>query len=245
MQPFRVLIFSHTTAYRHASIPAGIRGIQRLASLSTSTRAPFTADATEDPAIFSPSTLPTYRVIVLLQCSGDFLSPPQLSTLQSFVRAGGGIVAIHCASYGQPSSPWYGRLIGAVFDNHPVPQTARVRIADANHSIIKDSLGRGVGMQQQQQQQQHQWEWLWLDEWYNFKTHPRSLSPHLHVLLTVDEASYAGGTHGHDHPVAWCHDFDGGRSFYTALGHFDEAYEDEGFIGQVLGGIMWAARALG
>jgi type 1 glutamine amidotransferase len=64
------------------------------------------------------------------------------------------------------------------------------------------------------------------------------------MLLAVDESSYEGGVHGEDHPVAWCQTFDGGRCFYTSLGHFDEAYEDEWFMGQLLGGLLWAAGAL-
>jgi type 1 glutamine amidotransferase len=80
-----------------------------------------------------------------------------------------------------------------------------------------------------------------MDEWYNFKAHPRKTSDGLNMLLAVDEKSYDGGVHGDDHPIAWCHTFDGGRCFYTSLGHFDEAYEDERFMGQLLGGIFWTA----
>ncbi|KAK3309203.1 ThuA-like domain-containing protein [Chaetomium strumarium] len=238
--PFKILIFSRTTAYRHESIPAGIRALQRLASASLSGTHPFTADDSEDPALFNPASLSAYRVIVLLQCSGDILDDAQLDALKGYVRSGGGVVAIHCASFAMQSSEWYGRLIGGVFDNHPDPQPGRLRMLDPSHPIMTcpcSSDGSGTRAVEEALER------TWVDEWYNFKTHPRTatVGGNLHVLLSVDERSYNGGEHGDDHPVAWCQSFDGGRCFYTSLGHFDEAYDDEWFTGQLLGGILWAA----
>ncbi len=236
--PFKILIFSRTTAYRHESIPAGIRALHRLAAASQSTAQPFTADGTEDPSVFSPATLSAYQVIVLLQCSGECLDADQLAALQGFVRSGGGVVAVHCASFAMQSSPWYGRLVGAVFDNHPDPQRGRITITDPGHRIMACRVCDG----DREQEQEEATERTWLDEWYNFTKHPGGGDgQQLHVLLRVDEKSYEGGLHGEDHPVAWCQTFDGGRSFYTSLGHFDEAYEDDWFLGQLLGGIYWTA----
>lgn len=84
----------------------------------------------------------------------------------------------------------------------------------------------------------------WFDEWYNFKANPRSRNG-VHVLMSVRETSYKGGAMGEDHPIAWCQDFDGGRSFYTALGHFDEAYADSFFVTHILNGIFWVAQIRG
>ncbi|KAK4120942.1 class I glutamine amidotransferase-like protein [Parathielavia appendiculata] len=242
--PFKILIFSRTTAYRHESIPAGIRALHRLASASSSGPHPFTADDTEDASIFTPVSLAAYRVIVLLQCSGDILDDAQLDALKGFVRSGGGIVGVHCASFAMQSSEWYGRLIGGVFDNHPEPQPGRVLTLDPKHPIMTcrcspDSL---QGSRRDDVSAEDS-ERTWVDEWYNFKVHPRETSDgRLHVLLAVDEKSYKGGVHEDDHPVSWCQSFDGGRCFYTSLGHFDEAYEDDWFMGQILGGILWAAE---
>ncbi|KAK4139242.1 ThuA-like domain-containing protein [Dichotomopilus funicola] len=252
--PFKILIFSRTTAYRHASIPAGIHGLRRLGPLSTPT---FEVDATEDPARFTPSSLSTYRVIVLLQCSGEiFDDEAQLDAFKGFVWGGGGVVGVHCASFAMESSDWYARLIGAVFANHPVPQWGKVKVLEPGHAIMRRgvSLGGGGGQGEEGDirkgdsktvdTSEVRTERTWMDEWYNFKTHPRETKTEdgkgLHVLLTVDEASYEGGTHGEDHPLVWCQELEGGRCFYTALGHFDEAYEDDWFMGQLLGGILWA-----
>jgi type 1 glutamine amidotransferase len=251
MAPFKILIFTRTTAYRHASIPAGIRCIQRLASSSLSSSSPssqqhdyeFTADATEDPTVFTPSTLSSYRVIVLLQCSGDDMlpDPTQLDALQQFVRSGGGVVGVHCASFAMRGWEWYGKMIGGVFANHPDPQLAKVRVVDQGHYITAGTSTTGEGGVDVQLKER-EGERMWMDEWYNFTCHPREKQPGLHVLLTVDEGTYAGGEHGEDHPIAWWHEFEGGRVFYTALGHFDEAYEDEWFTEQLRRGILWAAK---
>ncbi|KXX74025.1 hypothetical protein MMYC01_206956 [Madurella mycetomatis] len=228
---FKILIFSKTTAYRHSSIPAGIRGLHRLTSASASTPYPFTAEDTEDSTVFNPTYLSAYRVIVLLQCSGDILTANQLDALKGFVRSGGGIVAVHCSSFAMQSSEWYGRLISGVFDNHPEPQVGRVTIVDSKHPVMA-CLPASGDLQSGR---------AWMDEWYNFKPNPSVTAKNLHVLLAVDEKSYKGGEHGDNHPIVWCQTFDGGRSFYTSLGHFDEAYEDVWFMNQLLGGIIWAA----
>ncbi|KAK0614552.1 trehalose utilization-domain-containing protein [Immersiella caudata] len=242
---FEVLLFSRTLAYRHDSIPAGIKGtlpaITTLSATSQSSAQPFTVTPSEDPTLFSPTTLSRFAVIILLQCSGEFLNPSQLSALQYFVRSGGGVVAIHCASFAMESSPWYGNLIGAVFESHPPPSTQKMLVADEFHPIIKDSLGKNPGMKKKvsQGEREHEWEWEWKDEWYRFKGGNDEVLERLkkeggRPLLT-------GGDLGRGNLLAWCREFEGGRSFYTSLGHFDEAYEDEGLMSQVLGGILWAA----
>lgn len=244
--PLGVLVFSKTAAFRHDSIPAGISAFQRLADQSQSAQRrlprPFTVTATEDASVFTDAGLAEFGVIVLLQCSGDFLTRTELDALRRFVRAGGGIVAVHCASTGMPSDPWYGRLIGAVFTDHPVPQPGVVTMDDANHAIVRGTVGKGKGT----------WHgapdrgcvrWEWFDEWYNYAQNPRLVGD-IHVLYSVDESTYTGGKHGQDHPIAWAHEFEGGRCFYTALGHFDEAYSDEAFLGQLLNAIGWTSRQI-
>lgn len=239
--PFKVLIFSRTKGFRHESIPAGIAALQRLAESSTSSSTPFSIEATEDPQVFNSVKLSEYRVIVFLQASGNFLDDDQqLDALKRFVREGGGIVGIHCASTGMPSSEWYGHLIGGVFTEHPDPQDGRVTTEDSKHAILShDTASTGVTCDQDGCTALVR---DWHDEWYNFKVNPRSNK--VHVLLTVDESTYHGGSLGDDHPIAWCQEFECGRSFYTALGHFDEAYQDNWFLSQVLNGILWTSKII-
>ncbi|KAH8909250.1 class I glutamine amidotransferase-like protein [Coniochaeta sp. PMI_546] len=251
--PLGVLVFSKTTGFRHDSIPAGISAFQRLANQSKSGEArlprAFTVTATEDASIFTDTGLSKFGVIVLLQTSGDFLTNAQLGALKVFVHAGGGVVAIHCASTGMPSDPWYGRMIGAVFTDHPEPQHGVVTIEDPSHGIIRGTIGKGKSTWHGYDRVANPGgggsnvRWGCFDEWYNYAQNPRSVS-NVHVLYSVDETTYQSGKHGQDHPIAWCQDFEGGRSFYTALGHFDEAYSDEAFLGQLLNAIGWTSRQI-
>ena len=220
-EPFKVLVFSKTKGYRHDSIPTGIAGLKRLATETGL----FTVTASEDATLFHSSTLPNYRVIILLQSSGNFLDPAQLEAFQDFVRSGGGVLSIHGAAAGMPSSEWYGRLVGAHFDMHPDPEPGSLIVADASHPIIDNE----------------QPPEKWMDEWYNFTSHPAENS-NLRVLLRGDTSSFKGGKHGDDHPLAWCQDFEGGRSAYIALGHFDEAWDSEWYVELVRRGLMWVAR---
>lgn len=257
--PLGVLVFSKTAGFRHASIPAGIAAFQRLAAQSQSRSAqgtrtlprPFAVTATEDASVFSEAGLSAFGVVVLLQCSGDFLAGSELDALRGFVRRGGGVVAVHCASTGMPSDAWYGRLIGAVFADHPEPQRGVVTVDDPGHAVVRDTVGKGGGVWHEAEtttaagggETTAAVRWEWFDEWYNFARNPRSVvGADVRVLCSVDEASYEGGKHWTDHPIAWVHEFEGGRVFYTALGHFDEAYSDEAFLGQLRNAVAWTSR---
>ncbi|KAF3760370.1 class I glutamine amidotransferase-like protein [Cryphonectria parasitica EP155] len=256
---FTVLVFSKTQGYRHSSISAGVLALEELAKASESSLIPFHIHATEDAIVFNPvaQNYPgpkppplTYRVIVFLQSSGEFLdNEAQLSALEGFVQGGGGVVGIHCASTGLPSSTFYGSLIGAVFTDHPDPQKGTVVVEAPSHPILsgtavpESTVKRAVavstpGNLTAKDNVATQFEWF--DEWYNFKANPRAAGAH--VLLTVKEATYKGGTMGEDHPVAWCQDRQDSRSFYTALGHFDDAYRDPRFMRIIRNAIMWTAR---
>lgn len=208
----------------------------------------FSVHATEDTIVFNPSTLAQYRVIVFLQASGEFLDNEiQLNALKGFVRNGGGVVGVHCASTGLPSSEWYGNVIGGVFVDHPEPQKGTIVVEQQSHPtawLDSDPVAH--------QPKKKSWfpplrddtrplEFEWFDEWYNFASNPRD-RPSLHVLMSVRETSYKGGTMGTDHPIAWCQELEeGGRSFYTSLGHFDEAFADPSLMTQLHKAILWTS----
>jgi hypothetical protein len=120
--------------------------------------------------------------------------------------------------------PWFSRLTGgsARFRNHPAQQTATMVVESPNHPSTT-MLPK---------------QWVRFDEWYNFTANPR---PDVHVLLTLDESTYSGGSMGADHPIAWCHNFEGGRSWYEGAGHVDSSYTDPLFLEHLLGGIEWTA----
>jgi type 1 glutamine amidotransferase len=218
---FSVLVFTRTTGYRHESIPAAVSAIEQLA-----VQHGFAVVATEDPSDFTASNLPRFDAVVWLSTSGDVLDPEQRTAFEQYIRAGGGYVGVHAAADTEYGWPWYGELVGAVFADHPEVQPGTVRIADTAHPST-------AGLPP---------TWSRTDEWYNFRTNPRSA---VHVLATVDESTYRGGTMGADHPIAWCHAYDGGRSWYTAMGHTAETYTEPEFLTHLLGGIRYAALGEG
>jgi type 1 glutamine amidotransferase len=227
--PFKVLIFSKTAGYRHTSIAAGIASIRAIGQRQDAVTFFCHASEDSDECFSEASSLRRYSAIVLLHPTGEYLTTEQVSVLQSFVHSGGGIVAIHAASAGLHGSQWYKSLMGTLFDSHPDPEegTVLIEAANADHPILAGCAGK---------RQQR-----WMDEWYNFTSHPRK-NGNLKVLLRGDPSTFKGGKMGSDHPLAWCQEFEGGRVFYTALGHFDEAYSDDWFMGMIERAILWAAR---
>jgi type 1 glutamine amidotransferase len=217
-----VLVFSRTTGFRHDSIPAAIELVRRLGSENG-----FDVTATEDPNSFTDEFLRPFKVVVFLLTSGTVLNPEQRAAFERFVGRGGGFVGVHSAADTEHDWAWYGQLLGTWFRAHPAIQLATVNVEDPTHPSTA-ALPT---------------QWERTDEWYDFSSNPRAS---VHVLLTVNEATYRGGGMGIDHPIAWCHEFGGGRSWYTALGHAKEAYtDDKAFAGHVLGGITWSSGGPG
>ncbi|MBK7869944.1 MAG: ThuA domain-containing protein [Saprospiraceae bacterium] len=212
----RILIFSKTAGFHHASIPAGIEAIKKLAAENN-----FVVDTTTDAAWFHDDTLRRYAAVVFLNTTGDVLDHFQEANFERYIQAGGGFVGIHSATDTEYQWGWYGRMVGGYFNGHP-PGTAQatLNVTDAGHISTKHLPN----------------PWKHTDEWYNFK----NLNPDVNVLLKIDEKSYTGGTNGDNHPMAWYHEYDGGRAWYTALGHTDESYSEPEFIKHLLGGIQYA-----
>ena len=214
----RVLVFSRTTGYRHASIPTAVREIRALGR-----EFGFEVEHTEDQTLFTDTNLKRFSEVVFLSNTQKVLDSAGRAAFQRFVRGGGGYVGIHASSNAELDWPWYGDLMGARFEQHPKVQTGTVLVEDSTHLSTKCLPAK----------------WIRPDEWYNFKSRPAA---DFRVLLTVDEKSYEGGRMGEKHPLAWYHEFEGGRAWYSALGHFDEHYTDPVFRSHILGGMLWAMR---
>jgi len=214
----RVLVFSKTAAYRHASIPNGIAAIKKLGAENG-----FTVEATEDATAFTQKNLRRYAAVIFLSTTGDVLDDAQQDDFERYIQAGGGYVGIHSATDTEYDWPWYGRLAGAWFNGHPQNpnvRTARYHTIDSTHSSTQ-----GFPAQFER-----------TDEFYNFK----SIDPTIHVLVEIDESSYEGGTNGAHHPMSWYHDFAGGRAWYTNMGHTEATYTEPLFLRHLLGGIRYA-----
>jgi hypothetical protein len=214
--PFRLLVFSHTTGYRHASIPAGIAAIEVLGAYHD-----FSVEATEDPAVFTDSSLARFAAVVFLNTTGDVLDSVEQDAFERYIRTGRGFVGVHSASDTEYGWPWYHTLLGATFQDHPAIQRATVTIADTGHPSTRYLPN----------------PWIRTDEWYNFTAPPTGVT----LLAQVEESTYTGGTMGTAHPVSWHQTYDGGRAWYTAMGHTTCSYAERAFLDHLLGGIGWAA----
>ncbi len=210
-----LLVFSKTAGFRHASIEDGVAALKKLAKENK-----IALEATEDASVFNEKNLKRFDAVIFLSTTGDVLDFHQEAAFERYIQAGGGYVGIHSASDTEYTWPWYGKMVGGYFKNHPKQQEAEINITDANHPST--SMLPGV--------------WKRFDEWYNYK----SLNPEVNVLMTLDESTYQGGENGDPHPIAWYHDYDGGRAFYTGLGHTSESFKEPLFLEHILGGIQYA-----
>jgi cytochrome c len=215
----RVLVFTKTAGFRHTSIPVALQTVRNLGA-----RNGFAVDATEDASAFSDANLARYDAVVFLMTTGDVLDTRQQLAFQRFIRAGGGFAGVHSAADTEYNWPWYGRLLGAYFKNHPQIQQGMIRVENARHPSTAGLPRR----------------WTRSDEWYNFARNPRGA---VRVLATLDEKTYSpgAGAMGGDHPIAWSHPFQGSRAWYTGGGHTDESYSEPLFRKHLLGGIRYAA----
>ncbi|GAA3477760.1 ThuA domain-containing protein [Streptomyces yanii] len=213
-----VLVFTRTTAYRHDSIPAGQAALRELGEEHG-----FTVETSDDPSVFTATSLAGRSAVVFLSTSGEVLTPDGRVVLRRWISDGGGFMGVHSAACTEYDWPYYGELLGARFAGHPDFQPGTVLVEDRSHPAMCHLPPR----------------WDWSDEWYDFRSNPRR--PGVQVLATIDETGYEGGGMGADHPLVWCKEAGAGRSFYSSLGHADDAYTDPDFRRHLLGGLHWAA----
>lgn len=211
----KVLVMTKTAGFYHASIPKGVAAIQKLGADNG-----FDVEVTKDSSLFTDKYLKKFAAIIFLSTTGTLFNDDQKAAVQKYIHNGGGFVGIHAATDTEYGWPWYNKMVGAWFASHPKQQVAKLLVKNKEHLST-----------------QHLPEvWERKDEWYNFK----NINPDLVTLITIDEKSYEGGKNGDFHPMAWYHNFEGGRVFYTGLGHTDESYSEPLFLQHVLGGIQYA-----
>ncbi len=213
-----VLVFSKTTAFRHQSIDAGKTALAKMAKEKG-----FGVSFTEDAENFNELNLKKYNAVVFLNTTGDVLNNEQQSTFERYIQAGGGYVGIHAATDCEYDWSWYGKLAGAFFLDHPSTPS---NVQKGKYFITQKNEFT-TGMPE---------EFERTDEFYSFK----DISPKINVVLKIDEKSYVGGKNGDNHPMSWYQAFDGGRSFYTAMGHTNETFSEPLFLNHLWAGIKYA-----
>ena len=226
-QQFKVLLFTKTAGWHHDAVHAGVSAVQELGKLHDF-EVFWTADAGR---VMKDAELAKYQAVVFLLTTGDVLDEAQQAAFERYIRKGGGFVGVHSASDTEYGWPWYTKMVGHMFRVHPAVQTAVLQVRERNFPGMERFAPRS----------------LFTDEWYEFGP---ATSKDLTYLLTVDESTYkpeTGKTKGMGafHPISWYQPYDGGRSFYTALGHIAATYRDPVFLHHLYGGIYWAATGKG
>lgn len=214
-EPKNLLVFSKTAGFRHQSIAAG-----KAAMLKMGEEYGFKVDTTEDANLFDEEILKRYDAVVFLNTTGDVLNAYQQNSFERYIQAGGGFVGIHSATDTEYDWPWFGKLVGAYFLSHPDIQKATFVVKDKSHPTVSFLPER----------------WEREDEFYNFK----NINPDVKTVLTIDESTYKGGSNGDFHPMSWYHEYDGGKAFYTGMGHTDQSYSDSLVLRHILEGINYA-----
>jgi len=223
---FKALLITTTRGWHHESIHAGVLGLQQLAIKNQ-----FSLTLMEDPNSITDDNLKQYQVLIFLNTTGDIFDSTQQKVIERFIQSGKGYVGIHSASDTEYDWKWYTQLVGRMFHIHPVIQTAKIQVLDPNFPGLQGLMGNK----------------LWTDEWYEFD---QENITGLNYILSIDESSYnpkadwgkrKGIGMGKFHPISWYHNFDGGRAFYTAIGHLPSDYSDPIFLNHVYAGIFWAA----
>ncbi|HWX18849.1 MAG TPA: ThuA domain-containing protein [Candidatus Binatia bacterium] len=224
----RVLLYTRNQIgprlYVHDNIAASVEAIQKLGAENN-----FAVDVSDDPTAFSPANLKKYKAIIFDNTNNEILdNDEQKDALQTYIRAGGGFVGIHSASGSMRQWPWFWSVLGGKFSRHAKLQKFTVRVKDPKDISTAHFPAT----------------FEWIDEFYYVDNMPEGL----HVLLAGEltnlddpgKEKYPGKKFGDEFPLAWSHQYDGGREWYTALGHQKEHYSDPVFTKHILGGILWA-----
>ncbi|MFH0758150.1 MAG: ThuA domain-containing protein [Bacteroidota bacterium] len=226
-EKFRVMVYTSPDYWHNPVIPTAVTEFKKMAEKHF-----FDLDWTQQASSFTDENLNRYAVVLFLNANGESLNEEQMGNLKEFIQHGGGFVGIHATSVTRDQCEWFQKLVGRSFTGHPEKQTAVLHVMDRTFPACMHLPD----------------QWLWTDEWYEFG---EALTDRMKVLLTVDENTYVAkrvvdgaevNGMGSNHPIAWYQEYDGGRSFYTALGHLEIHYTDSRFLDHIYGGIYWAAR---
>ena len=227
---FKALLITKTAGWHHDCIVDAVPALEKLAK-----KHHFEMDRHQAYYPITSEQLEKYDLIIMANTTGNIFTTEEQAVFEAFIQSGKGFVGIHAASDTEYDWPWYRKLVGRMFHIHPAIQTGRLHVDNQKFP----------GMEQWPE------TLLWTDEWYEFG---EDEIEGLNTLISIDESSYdpkadwgskRGDGMGDKHPIAWYHYYDGGRSFYTAMGHLSSVYENHLFLEHLYGGIYWAATGKG
>ncbi|MDZ7371697.1 MAG: ThuA domain-containing protein [candidate division KSB1 bacterium] len=222
-----VLIFTRNgEGYVHDNIAASVEALQSICK-----KRGLTATVSDDPRVFTEENLRRFKAVVFSNTNNEvFDTDAQRLAFMRYIRAGGGFMGIHSACATERRWPWFWAMVGGAFVRHPELQKFSIVVVDSMHPATK-FLPK---------------VWPWEDECYLID----HLNPDIRILLAVDLRTvrddqlvkFPGKVFGDYYPLAWFHEYDGGRQFYTALGHKIEYYRDPLFLRHLEGGLLWVVE---
>jgi len=223
-EPGSILIYTKNgEGYVHDNIAASVAAMEKICEAEG-----MLTEVSDDPDVFTPENLARFDALIFANTNNKgFDTEAQKKAFQEYIRGGGGFMAIHSSNATERDWPWYRAMVGGKFLRHPPHQEFDVLVTDPAHPSTSHLPER----------------WTVRDECY-YSYH---LNPDIHVLLTADlntiedeqKSEYPGEVFGSQFPLCWCHEFEGGRQWYTALGHDIEFYEDPLFVEHLRGGLRW------
>jgi type 1 glutamine amidotransferase len=223
-EPGSILIYTKNgEGYVHDNIAASVAAMEKICEAEG-----MLTEVSDDPDVFTPENLARFDALIFANTNNKgFNTEAQKKAFQEYIRGGGGFMAIHSSNATERDWPWYRAMVGGKFLRHPPHQEFEVLVTDPAHPSTSHLPER----------------WTVRDECY-YSYH---LNPDIHVLLTADlntiedeqKSEYPGEVFGSQFPLCWCHEFEGGRQWYTALGHDIEFYEDPLFVEHLRGGLRW------
>lgn len=224
-QQQKVLIYSRNgEGYVHKNIAASVEALEAICQ-----EMEWEYTTTDTPLVFDKmEALNEYDVLVFTNTNNDvFCTQQQRDNFKAYIQMGGGFVGIHSACGTERDWPWFWAMLGGKFVRHAPFQRFDVLTIDPTHQCTKGVPER----------------WTIEEECY-YLNH---LNPDIDVIMVADMTTvedekrdeYPAKIFGDTFPLVWSHTYDGGRQWYTALGHDPEIYADATFRTHLKGGMIW------
>ncbi|MBA8824903.1 glucose/arabinose dehydrogenase/type 1 glutamine amidotransferase [Saccharopolyspora lacisalsi] len=213
-----VLVFHGPAAEQRDPVARATSAVEELGG-----KHGFTVDESTDPNVFTSENLDRYRGVVFLSANGVTLNSAQRTAFQEYINDGGGFLGVHDAARAQAASDWFTGLIGTrPASGQSQEQEAVVSLVDRQHPANAELP----------------LTWTRSDRWLNWEPNPLG---EVHTVAQVKEKTYdpGQGSNGAFHPISWCRDYEGGRSFYTGMGGTEHSYTEAKFRSHLLGAIQW------
>lgn len=239
---FSILVFSKTNGFPHSeAIKAAIPAFEKIAKENN-----WSIVSTKNAAVFNKEQLANFDVVIWNNATGKNLTDEQRSHFRQYIEEGGAYVGIHGAGDSSHSWDWYYKqLIGANFSHHSL--SPHIQEGLLNINCPKNHSYPCIGLPEKKKHH---------EEWYVFHDNPREND--FKVLYTLDETGLEMSGNipilvsdkdfgmGEDHPIVWFKCLpNGGRTFYSALGHTGASFSEAFHLDILERGIKWAGGLTG